>query len=268
MRISWYGQSAFLIQGEHTVLIDPFGVMEGLEERGMQFDYPPIEGVSADQLLVTHEHRDHNGVGVVGGSPHIIRSTAGTFESPIGQIRAIASEHDDVAGTQRGPNTIFCFTLDGLRLCHFGDFGQTRLRAEQRAAIAEIDVLFLPVGGGPQRSAVSPQRQSCANCTRDSSCRCTTEPTPSTSSNHPTRSSKQSPHPSSDRTSARSRSSDCSATPTLHRSSSPPRRSEPDPPQLESLLPCSTVSRPVRPRLLRAPSSSSSAVSSSWRTAA
>jgi L-ascorbate metabolism protein UlaG (beta-lactamase superfamily) len=149
MRISWYGQSAFLIQGDHAVFIDPFGPMEGLEERGLQFAYPPIEGASADLLLVTHEHGDHNAVEVIGGSPEIIRSTAGTFESPVGQVRAIASEHDDVAGTQRGPNSIFCFTLNGLILCHFGDFGQTTLRSEQREAIGKVDVLFLPIGGGP-----------------------------------------------------------------------------------------------------------------------
>jgi len=58
-------------------------------------------------------------------------------------------EHDDVAGTKRGPNTIFRFTLDGLRICHFGDFGQAELRAEQQRAIGDLDVLFLPVGGGP-----------------------------------------------------------------------------------------------------------------------
>jgi L-ascorbate metabolism protein UlaG (beta-lactamase superfamily) len=53
------------------------------------------------------------------------------------------------AGTERGADTIFCFALDGLRLCHFGDFGQAELRVEQRRAIGEVDVLFLPVGGGP-----------------------------------------------------------------------------------------------------------------------
>jgi L-ascorbate metabolism protein UlaG (beta-lactamase superfamily) len=78
-----------------------------------------------------------------------LRSTAGTFESPVGEVVGIAAEHDDTAGTQRGPNTIYCFTLDGLRLCHFGDFGQAELRAEQQRAIGEVDVLFLPVGGGP-----------------------------------------------------------------------------------------------------------------------
>ena len=149
MRIRSYGQSAFLITGGQSVFIDPFGELDGLAARGLQFDYPPIEGVEADLLLVTHEHADHNAVEVIGGSPQILRSTAGTFESPLGEVVAIASEHDDVAGTQRGPNTIFCFALDGLRLCHFGDFGQAALRPEQQQAIGEVDVLFLPVGDGP-----------------------------------------------------------------------------------------------------------------------
>jgi len=98
---------------------------------------------------VTHEHADHNVVEAVGGSPEIVRSTAGTFETPLGEVIAVASEHDDVAGTLRGSNTIFRFTLDGLRVAHLGDFGQPGLRTEQREAIGEVDVLLLPVGGGP-----------------------------------------------------------------------------------------------------------------------
>jgi L-ascorbate metabolism protein UlaG (beta-lactamase superfamily) len=150
MRIRWHGQSAFLIEGETTVFIDPFGEMgDRMSSRGIVFDYPPIEGVTADLLLVTHEHLDHNGVEAVGGDPVIVRSTAGTHESPAGEVVGIASEHDAVAGTKRGPNTIYCFTLDGVRFCHFGDFGQSALRPEQREAIGAVDVLFLPVGGGP-----------------------------------------------------------------------------------------------------------------------
>ena len=150
MRIRWHGQSAFLIDGgDQSVFIDPFGAVEGFARQGLQFDYPAIEGVEVDLLLVTHEHGDHNGVEAVGGSPQVIRSTAGTFESPLGEVVGIASEHDDVAGTMRGSNTIFCFAYDGLRVCHFGDFGQAELRAEQRRAIGEVDVVFLPVGDGP-----------------------------------------------------------------------------------------------------------------------
>ncbi len=36
-----------------------------------------------------------------------------------------------------------------IQVAHFGDFGQGGLRAEQRQAIGAVDLLFLPVGGGP-----------------------------------------------------------------------------------------------------------------------
>src|SRR3954453_2854637 len=132
MLIEWYGQSAFRLEGGGaSVFIDPFGIpSEGLAKRGLSFDYPPIEGVSADLVLVTHEHFDHNAADRIDGSPAVIRSTAGTLESPVREVVAIASEHDEHAGTERGPNSIFVFTLDGTRVCHFGDFGQSGLRDE------------------------------------------------------------------------------------------------------------------------------------------
>jgi len=149
MHVEWFGQSAFALRaGEVTVMIDPFDDLSSLKDRGIAFDYPPIE-CTAELLLITHEHLDHNGVGAVGGDPTILRSTAGRLESPIGEVLAIASEHDQEAGTARGPNTIFVFELDGLRVCHFGDFGQSTLREEQAAAIGEVDLLIVPVGAGP-----------------------------------------------------------------------------------------------------------------------
>jgi L-ascorbate metabolism protein UlaG (beta-lactamase superfamily) len=148
--VRWYGQSAFLIAADTKVFVDPFGdVSAALAERGLKFDYPPIAGVEADLVLVTHEHLDHNGVAAIGGDPAVLRSTAGRLQSPVGEVVAVASEHDDHAGTVAGPNTIFCFGVDGLRFCHMGDFGQRGLRPEQRAAMGDIDVLFVPVGGGP-----------------------------------------------------------------------------------------------------------------------
>jgi L-ascorbate metabolism protein UlaG (beta-lactamase superfamily) len=149
MRIRWYGQSSFLLVGERSVFIDPFGDMSAAASRGIQFAYPAIEGVTADLVLVTHEHADHSAVERIGGAPVVLRSTAGRLESPLGEIVAVASEHDDEAGTARGPNTIFCFSLDGIRFCHLGDFGQRALRPEQRDAIGTVDALFVPVGGGP-----------------------------------------------------------------------------------------------------------------------
>jgi L-ascorbate metabolism protein UlaG (beta-lactamase superfamily) len=155
MRIQWYGQSAFALStDEASVFVDPFADMSSLAAgRGLQWDYPAIEGFDAHLLLVTHEHIDHNGVEAIGGEPAILRSTAGRHESPIGEVVAVASEHDQAAGTERGPNTIFVFELDGLRIAHFGDFGQRAMRDEQRAAIGSVDLIFVPVGGGPTADA-------------------------------------------------------------------------------------------------------------------
>jgi L-ascorbate metabolism protein UlaG (beta-lactamase superfamily) len=151
MRVEWHGQSAFTLTGDdRKVVIDPFGDMSGLaRDRGMQFEYPAIEVDDADLLLITHEHVDHNGTDGVAGDPAVLRSTAGTLESPLGEVVAVVSEHDDAAGTERGPNTIFAFDLDGVRVAHFGDFGQSELRPEQAAALEGVDLLFVPVGGGP-----------------------------------------------------------------------------------------------------------------------
>ena len=100
-------------------------------------------------MLVTHEHLDHNGVGAIAGDPVTLRSTAGRLESPIGEVLAVAAEHDDAAGTERGPNTLFAFTLGGRRVAHLGDLGQRALRDEQAQALGAVDLLFVPVGGGP-----------------------------------------------------------------------------------------------------------------------
>jgi L-ascorbate metabolism protein UlaG (beta-lactamase superfamily) len=115
MQVEWYGQSAFrLSAGDTTVFIDPFGDVSGLASRGLEFNYPAISGVDAH----------------------------------LGEVIGIASEHDDAAGTERGPNTIYVFELDGVRVAHFGDFGQSKLRAPQAEAIGKVDLLFIPVGGG------------------------------------------------------------------------------------------------------------------------
>ncbi len=150
MRVEWYGQSSFsLTDGSRTVFVDPFGDMTPVLERGRRWDYPAIADVTADLLLVTHEHLDHNGVEAVGGDPVTLRSTAGRLESPIGEVLGIASEHDEVAGTERGANTLFVFNLAGRRVAHLGDLGQRALRDEQMTALGTVDLLFVPVGGGP-----------------------------------------------------------------------------------------------------------------------
>ena len=43
MRIDWYGQAAFHLNGrEGSVFIDPIGDIAGLAAHGISFEYPPV----------------------------------------------------------------------------------------------------------------------------------------------------------------------------------------------------------------------------------
>lgn len=153
MNVQWYGQSTFRLtdDDDHSVVVDPFDAA-AFAARGRAW-YPALEGVTADLLLVTHEHVDHNAVEVVGGEPALVRSLAGTHATPFGDVIGVASEHDEVAGTERGHNVMFVFSFGGRRVAHLGDLGQRELRPEQAAALGTVDVLFVPVGGGPTLGA-------------------------------------------------------------------------------------------------------------------
>ena len=119
MQVEWYGQSAFRLSDgrDDGVRSTRSATCRRSPAAGSSSTTRRSSGVQADLLLVTHEHLDHNGVEVDRRRAGVLRSTAGRLESPIGEVVAVASEHDEAAGTERGPNTIFVFELDGLRVC-------------------------------------------------------------------------------------------------------------------------------------------------------
>ena len=107
-------------------------------------DYrPPAE--TADIATVSHDHADHNNTAVVKGKPEVVRG-AGVHKVKGVEIKGVSTSHDEASGSQRGPNTVFCFTLDGVRVCHLGDLGHD-LAAGSLADIGPVDVLMIPVGG-------------------------------------------------------------------------------------------------------------------------
>ena len=105
---------------------------------------------ATDLLLVTHEHVDHNGVEAIGGEPVVLRSTAGRLESPIGEVVAIASEHDAAAGTERAARTrSSSSTSTASASPTSATSARRRCAPSRRAHLDGIDLLFVPVGGGP-----------------------------------------------------------------------------------------------------------------------
>jgi len=136
MNVTWIGHACFRIESrEGRILTDPF-------EEKVPYDLP---AEPVDIVTVSHEHFDHNATGRVAGTPAVVRGP-GVHEVRGIQFRGIASFHDDARGAQRGPNTIFVFRLEEITLAHLGDLG-TALSEPQRRALADVEVLFLPVGG-------------------------------------------------------------------------------------------------------------------------
>ena len=151
MKIKWVGHACFLIEGkEGRVMTDPYG--ESIPYR------PP--DYTADVITVSHDHFDHNAVERVKGSPTVIRGE-GTHSASGIHFQGIASFHDESGGAKRGTNTIFAFEMEGLKMAHLGDLGEA-LSDEQMAALAEVEVLFVPVGGhftiGPDEAAALVKR--------------------------------------------------------------------------------------------------------------
>lgn len=137
MTIRYLGHASFLIKAkEGTIVIDPFNPDK------VGFRFPKV---SADIVLSTHDHTDHNNVEAVGGDPFVIRGP-GEYEVSGIKVWGFPTFHDKKQGAERGKNTVYLFEAEGLTICHLGDLGH--LLSEKTAEeIGSPDVLLIPTGG-------------------------------------------------------------------------------------------------------------------------
>ncbi len=139
MQIKWFGQSCFEIKSDNkTLVFDPYSSDIGLN----------LPKLSADIVLVTHNHPDHNNIKAVssksGKEPFVI-SNPGEYEVSGIKIDGVSSFHDKSHGSERGKNTIYIADIEDIRVCHLGDQGAL-LEDKELEAIGEVDILFVPVG--------------------------------------------------------------------------------------------------------------------------
>ena len=170
--VRWWGQAMVSIETYWNlhVVIDPFGERVG---------YPDLK-VSADLVLITHEHPDHNNAAAVRGEPVVVHGLEPngkvrdlryvldrmpnkerpTWQSQVEvgkpwktytghevKVTTVAAWHDDEQGAQRGATAMFVVDVDGVRIVHCGDLGQAKLTEGQLNALGRVDVLLIPVGG-------------------------------------------------------------------------------------------------------------------------
>ena len=143
MEIKWLGHACFLITADSGIKIitDPY-------ESGFKgiLNYGPVRE-SADIVTISHQHGDHNYTGDLTGSPEVVQGT-GKHQVKGIEFEGISCYHDKALGQERGDNTIFSFTTDGIRICHCGDLGHP-LADDTIRSLGHIDVLLIPTGGPP-----------------------------------------------------------------------------------------------------------------------
>jgi L-ascorbate metabolism protein UlaG (beta-lactamase superfamily) len=137
MQITYLGHSCFLFENRSGVklITDPY----------TRVGYELPKGLTADEVLTSHGHFDHNYLDGIEGKP-ILLDSAGKYNVCGVEVEGFDSWHDPKKGSLRGKNVIFHFTMDGLRFCHFGDLGEEYSK-ELAEKLAGADVWLIPVGG-------------------------------------------------------------------------------------------------------------------------
>ena len=140
MQIQWKGQFCFFItvtlgkQEQGKLLIDPYD-----ESTGMKFS-----AVETDVLLTSLNTPEHSNPKAVKGEPPFVISFPGEYEVKGMFIQGIPNGNG---------GTIYTIEAEGMKLCHLGGLGESGLKAEQIESIGDIDILFVPVGGGDSLDA-------------------------------------------------------------------------------------------------------------------
>ncbi len=139
MKIKWMGHSCFLVVSDQgvKVLTDPFHV------EGFALKYAEVRE-PVDVVTLSHDHSDHNNVEALPGKPQILKGSITKTVKDV-TISGVAAYHDETKGSQRGANTVFCFDVDGVRICHLGDLGHD-LNKDEISRIGQVDVLLIPIG--------------------------------------------------------------------------------------------------------------------------
>jgi len=131
MRLTWRGHSCFKLEKDgYAILFDPY-------RDGSVPGYGPLRE-EADQVICSHEHRDHT-------ASDLVQLRKADTPNPF-TITFVECPHDDAGGSLRGMNRIAVLDDGAMRIVHFGDIG-CMLTAEQLKAIGKPDLVMIPVGG-------------------------------------------------------------------------------------------------------------------------
>jgi L-ascorbate metabolism protein UlaG (beta-lactamase superfamily) len=129
------GQCVKVTFGDLTLVFDPISKNGTL----------PAVKFGSDIALVSNNHPNFNGVDEVtyGDKKPFAITGPGEYERAGVTVQGFLTK-----GADDRVNTMYVVDLEGMTLVHLGALKSKELPQEAREAIDDIDVLFVPVGGG------------------------------------------------------------------------------------------------------------------------
>jgi len=146
MRIRYIAHSCFLFTSDTGIrlLLDP------CDESVCR----NIPNVTADAIVVSHNHKDHYNLSMVHGASEVVTG-AGRHNAAGVSMEGIAADHGIYEGKWLGMVNCYKFEMDGIKCLHLSDIGIT-LTDQEISSIGAVDVLLIPVGGaftiGPEEA--------------------------------------------------------------------------------------------------------------------
>ena len=135
--IAWLGRSCVRIRTRDIYIVtDPY-------PRALGHD---IGKPKADIVTISRRDADYANMDAIKGTPKVLDGP-GEYEVNEVFITGIATYADDKKGAVRGRNTVYVYTVEGMIFAHLGALGGVP-SSDQVAEMSNIDVLFVPVGGG------------------------------------------------------------------------------------------------------------------------
>jgi L-ascorbate metabolism protein UlaG (beta-lactamase superfamily) len=139
MVITYLGAESFKIQfGDTVVAYNPVSKDSKLKSTSY----------GSDIVLISNNHEDFNGKenAARGDKAPFVISSPGEYEIKGVFIKGFPSKTK--YGGDEKINTIYIMSLEGITLCFLGALSSKDLPSEISEGLQEIDILFVPIGGG------------------------------------------------------------------------------------------------------------------------
>lgn len=139
MVITHHGNQCFKVShGDTTLAFDP--VSKKSKETAVKF--------GADIALISLNHPDFNGIDEVtyGSKQPFVIDGPGAYE--VGDVKVRGYGTNTTYDGKECFNTMYFVTLEGMHLLFLGTLGSPEIDAAILSEFGDIDILFLPIGGG------------------------------------------------------------------------------------------------------------------------